>query len=174
MTAVKSGLMIIDQNRADVRIRFERYLNQLNSQTINSQRVLFPEVVQFAPSDAVILEKILPELHVMGFELSNLGQYSYGIIAVPAGLDGLNYVQLVKDLVDDTVEKGKGDLQEIHSALALSLARHAAIPQGQILNNDEMENIVNELFACSNVNYTPDGKAILCILPQKEIEQLLG
>ncbi len=174
MTAVKSGLMIIDQNRADVRIRFERYLNQLNSQTINSQRVLFPEVVQFAPSDAVILEKILPELHAMGFELSDLGQYSYGIIAVPAGLDGLNYVQLVKDLVDDAVEKGKGDLQEIHSALALSLARHAAIPQGQILNNDEMENIVNELFACSNVNYTPDGKAILCILPQKEIEQLLG
>ena len=166
--------MIIDQNRADVRIRFELYLNQLNSQTINSQRVLFPEVVQFAPSDAVILEKILPELYVMGFELSDLGQYSYGIIAVPAGLDGLNYVQLVKDLVDDAVEKGKGDLQEIHSALALSLARHAAIPQGQILNNDEMENIVNELFACSNVNYTPDGKAILCILPQKEIEQLLG
>lgn len=174
MTAVKSGLMIIDQYRADVRIRYEKYLSQLSTQAVSSQRVLFPEVVQFAPSDGVILQKILPELQGMGFELNDLGQYSYGISAVPAGIEGLDYVQLVKDMVNDAVEKGKGDLQEIHSALALSLARHAAIPQGQILNNDEMENLVNELFSCSNVNYTPDGKAILCILPQKEIEQLLG
>jgi len=174
MTAVKSGLMIIDQYRADVRIRYEKYLSHLESQTVNSQRVLFPEVVQFAPSDGVILQKILPELHGMGFELNDLGQYSYGISAVPAGLDGLDYVQLVKDMVYDAIEKGRGGLQEIHSSLALCLARHAAIPQGQILNNDEMENMVNELFSCSNVNYTPDGKAILCILPQKEIEQLLG
>ena len=77
-------------------------------------------------------------------------------------------------MVHDTIEKGTGSLHDIHCALALSLARHAAIPQGQILTNEEMENMVNELFVCSNVNYTPDGKAILCILPQREIEQLLG
>ncbi|MBQ7420165.1 MAG: DNA mismatch repair endonuclease MutL [Prevotella sp.] len=174
MTAVKSGLMIIDQYRADVRIRYERYLSQLESQTVSSQRVLFPEIVRFAPSDTVILEKILPELQTMGFELTDLGQYSYGIHAVPAGLDGLNYVQLVQDLVHDTIENGKSSLEEIHASLALSLARHAAIPQGQVLSNEEMENMVNELFSCSNVNYTPDGKTILCILPQREIEQLLG
>ncbi|MBQ8706350.1 MAG: DNA mismatch repair endonuclease MutL [Paludibacteraceae bacterium] len=174
MTAVKSGLMIIDQYRADVRIRYERYLSQLESQTVNSQRMLFPEVVQFSPSDAVMLEKILPELTAMGFDLSDLGQFSYGIQAIPAGLEGLNYVRLVQDMVSDTIEKGTGSLHDIHSSLALSLARHAAIPQGQILNNEEMENIINELFACSNVNYTPDGKAILCILPQRDIEQLLG
>ena len=173
MTAVKSGLMIIDQYRADVRIRYERYMAQLESQSVNSQRMLFPEVVQFSASDAVALEKVLPELQAMGFELTDLGQYSYGIQAIPAGLDGLNYVQLIQEMLSDTIEKGLGDLHDIHSSLALSLARHAAIPQGQILNNEEMENIVNELFACSNVNYTPDGKAILCILPQREIEQLL-
>ena len=174
MTAVKSGLMIIDQYRADVRIRYERYLTQLESQSVKSQRMLFPEVVRFSPSDAVMLEKILPELHAMGFDLTDLGQYSYGIQAIPAGLEGLDYVRLIQDMVSDTIEKGMGNLHDIHSSLALSLARHAAIPQGQILNNEEMENIINELFACSNVNYTPDGKAILCILPQKEIEQLLG
>ena len=174
MTAVKSGLMIIDQHRADVRIRYERYLSQLETQMTNSQRMLFPEVVRFSPSDAVMLEKILPELQAIGFELSDLGQYSYGIQAIPAGLDGLNYVQLIHDMVSDTIEKGSGNIHDIHCALALSLARHAAIPQGQILNNEEMENIVNELFVCSNVNYTPDGKAVLCILPQREIEQLLG
>ena len=174
MTAVKSGLMIIDQHRADIRIRYERYLSQLQSRTSDSQRVLFPEVIQFSPSEEVILEKILPELNVMGFDLSDLGHHSYGLNAVPAGIDGLDYVQLVKDIVSDAIGKGTGSLDEIHASLALSMAYHAAIPQGQVLSNEEMENIVNELFACSNVNYTPNGKAILCILPQREIEQLLG
>lgn len=173
MTAVKSGLMIIDQYRADVRIRYERYLSQMKSQSSGSQRILFPEVIQFPPSDAVVLEKILPELNVMGFDLTDLGHYSYGINAIPTGLEGLDFVQLLTEMVSDTIEKGTGNLDEIHASLALSLARHAAIPQGQILSNEEMESLVNDLFACSNVNYTPDGKIILCILPQREIEQLL-
>ena len=174
MTAVKSGLMIIDQHRADIRIRYERYLAQLKARTSGSQRVLFPEVIQFSPSEEVVLEKILPELNAMGFELSDLGHHSYGLNAVPTGMDGIDYVQLVKDMVSDTIGKGIGNLDEIHASLALSMARYAAIPQGQVLSNEEMETIVNELFACSNVNYTPNGKAILCILPQREIEQLLG
>lgn len=174
MTAVKSGLMIIDQHRADIRIRYERYLAQLKARTSGSQRVLFPEVIQFSPSEEVVLEKILPELNAMGFELSDLGHHSYGLNVVPTGMDGIDYVQLVKDMVSDTIGKGIGNLDEIHASLALSMARYAAIPQGQVLSNEEMETIVNELFACSNVNYTPNGKAILCILPQREIEQLLG
>ena len=174
MTAVKSGLMIIDQHRADIRIRYERYLAQLKARTSGSQRVLFPEVIQFSLSEEVVLEKILPELNAMGFELSDLGHHSYGLNAVPTGMDGIDYVQLVKDMVSDTIGKGIGNLDEIHASLALSMARYAAIPQGQVLSNEEMETIVNELFACSNVNYTPNGKAILCILPQREIEQLLG
>ena len=174
MTAVKSGLMIIDQHRADIRIRYERYLAQLKARTSGSQRVLFPEVIQFSPSEEVVLEKILPELNAMGFDLSDLGHHSYGLNAVPTGMDGIDYVQLVKDMVSDTIGKGVGNLDEIHASLALSMARYAAIPQGQVLSNEEMETIVNELFACSNVNYTPNGKAVLCILPQREIEQLLG
>ena len=65
-------------------------------------------------------------------------------------------------------------MDEINTALALSMARQAAIPHGQVLSNEEMEGLVNGLFACENVNYTPDGKAIICILPQREIEQLMG
>lgn len=174
MTAVKSGLMIIDQQRADIRIRYEKYLEQLRSHTANTQRVLFPEVVQFTPSDTVLLKKILPELEVMGFELTDLGQNSYAINGVPSGIEGLDNVSLVRNIVSDAIEKGSDSIEEINKSLALSMAVNAAIPAGQILNNDEMENIVNELFTCSNVNYTPNGKAIICILPQPEIEHLLG
>ena len=174
MTAVKSGLMIIDQQRADIRVRYERYLAMASSRAVESQRVLFPEVVQFPPSDGVMLAKILPELASMGFELSDLGHNSYAINGVPVGLDGINHVDLLTSMVADAVEKGSVSNEEVSQALAFSMARNAAVPQGQVLSNAEMENIVNELFACSNVNYTPDGKPVLCILPQRDIEQLLG
>ena len=174
MTAVKSGLMIIDQHRAHVRVLYERYLEQIQQQTSHSQKVLFPEVLQFPVSDEVILEKLLPEMSKMGFELDNLGGGSYAVNAIPTGLDGVNPLHLVQDMVFSAKEKGVKALDEVHQSLALTLARNAAIPQGQVLSNEEMENLVNDLFACSNVNYTPDGKNVLCILKQQEIEHLLG
>ena len=173
MTAVKSGLMIIDQHRADMRILYERYMEQMTNHTANTQKLLFPEVVQLAPSEAVLLGKLLPELTNLGFELSDLGGNSFAINGVPSGLDGLDPVQLVRQLVDDSGTI-TSQVKSLNAQLAMSLARHAAIPYGQLLNNEEIENIINQLFACSNVNYTPDGKAILCILPQGDIEQLLG
>ena len=174
MTAVKSGLMIIDQHRAHVRVLYERYLEQIQQQMSHSQKVLFPEVLQFPVSDEVILEKLLPEMSKMGFELDNLGGGSYAVNAIPTGLDGVNPLHLVQDMVFSAKEKGVKALDEVHQSLALTLARNAAIPQGQVLSNEEMETLVNDLFACSNVNYTPDGKNVLCILKQQEIEHLLG
>lgn len=174
MTAVKSGLMIIDQYRADTRVRFEHYLTRFEAKTINTQRVLFPEVVTFSVADEIILKKIMPELTKLGFDLSDLGGSSYAVNGVPTGIDGLDHVLLLQDLVADAVSHDTQRIDGIHHALALTMARKSAIPHGQILNNEEMENLINELFSCSNFNYTPDGKAILCILPQLEIEHLLG
>lgn len=174
MTAVKSGLMIIDQHRAHVRILYEQYMRDLGSHHEASQKVLFPEVVQFPASEQVVLQKILPDMERMGFELSDLGNCSYAVNGIPSGLDGLNPVRLVSDMIGAAVERGTTAEADIRKALALSLARNAAIPYGQVLSNDEMENLVNELFACANVNYAPDGNRILSILKQEEIEHLLG
>ncbi len=174
MTAVRSGLMIIDQHRADIRIRYEHYLAQLSQHQSNTQRLLFPEVVQLSPSDDVVMQRIMPELANVGFDLSPLGGATYSVGGVPAGMEGLNPVSLVSSLVADAIEAGSSTTEQLHATLALSLARNAAIPQGQVLGNDEMEHIVSQLFACTNVNYTPDGKSILFILPQHDIEQHLG
>ena len=170
MTAVKSGLMIIDQHRADVRICYERFLNQHAAHAIRTQQVLFPETLQLPPSEAVRLEQLLPDLTSLGFDLSNLGANTYAINGIPADLTDTDPVNLLRDLL----AADSSTLTSHLSPLIVRLARSAAIPYGQVLSNEEMESIVNQLFACSNVNYTPDGKAILCILPQHDIEQLLG
>ena len=172
MTAVKSGLMIINQHRAHVRILYEAYLRQLSEHKVHSQKVLFPEMVQFSVSDSVILDHILPEMTEMGFQLDNLGGGSYAVNGVPAGIEGLNAVTLITDMVAAAIESGTHVKEEIDHVLALSLARNAAIPQGQVLSNSEMESIVNELFACSNVNYTPSGTPIIAIMQQHDIEHL--
>lgn len=173
MTAVKSGLMIIDQHRAHVRILYERYLQQMKEGKEYAQKVLFPELIQLSPAEQIIFPKMLPDFIAMGFEFTSMGKSDYAIQSVPAGIEGLNIVQLVHDMLSSALEKDSNAVHEIHQALALSLAKHAAIPTGQVLNNEEMENLINSLFGCQNVNYTPDGKSILHILKQEKIELLL-
>ncbi len=172
MTAVKSGLMIIDQHRAHIRILFEEYLRQLSSHKAHSQKVLFPEVVQLTVSDKLIIDRILPEMAEMGFQLDSLGGDSYAVNGVPAGIEGLNAVSLIQDMVASAVESGASVKEDIDRTLALSLARNAAIPQGQVLTNSEMDNLVNELFTCENVNYTPSGEPIIAVMKQHDIEHL--
>ena len=185
MTAVKSGLMIIDQHRADIRILFERYASagsvEGNPVTVSSQRLLFPETMQLSPSDTVIMEQILPELAVLGFDLSPLGGGTFAVNGIPTSLEGVEPISLIQQILADVaVHDADGSAASqtiglsVSQSLHLSLARAAAIPYGQVLSNDEMENIVNSLFACSNVNYTPDGKPIFVIFPQTDIEGLFG
>ena len=174
MTAVKSGLLVIDQHRAHVRILFEQYLRQVAQRSGTSQKVLFPEVVQFTASEDLVAQKIMPDLQGLGFELTDLGARNYAVNAIPAGLEGINPIEMIRDMVATAMEKGAGLHDDVNQALALSLARNAAIPYGQVLGNDEMEGLVNALFACQNVNYTPNGQKILAIMAQTNLEQLFG
>ena len=172
MTAVKSGLMVIDQHRADIRILYERYMQQQRSKVVNTQKMLFPETIQLSASDAVIFQTIIPMITSLGFDLSDLGGNTFAINGIPSGIEGIDPVQLLRRMVSDAEEKGRAVADELSSAVALSLARSAAVPYGQILSNEEMDNLINSLFACSNVNYTPDGKPVIAILPQMDIDRL--
>ena len=177
MTAVKSGLMVIDQHRADVRIRYERYMQQLENHTAPSQQVLFPETISFSPSEAVLFEQMLPSLTAIGFDLTDLGGHTYAVNGVPAGIEGLSPVTLLHQLLDDPESASEHislhtPHSTFHEKIAQRLAQSLAIPYGQVLSNAEMDQLVNELFACSNVNYTPNGKPVLSILPQADIDHL--
>ena len=182
MTAVKSGLMVIDQHRADIRILFERYASVGSAEGgVSSQRLLFPETLQLSPSDSVIMEQILPELSNLGFDLSPLGGGTFAVNGIPAGMDGVDPLSLVQqilaDVADHDAQSGAASQSldlSVTQSLHLSLARAAAIPYGQVLSNEEMESLVNSLFSCSNVNYTPDGNPILVILPQSDIDSLFS
>lgn len=152
--------MIIDQQAVlHIRILYDQYMNQIANRRNVSQRMLFPDMVHFSPAEIPVLEEIMDDLTALGFELSNLGGGSYAINGIPAGIEGLNPETLVTNMVQTAIEKGCKVKEEVQSMLALSLAKAAAIVPGQVLTNEEMNNLVDELFAVSTPNYTPDGKS---------------
>lgn len=172
LTSVKSGLMLIDQHRAHIRVLFDRYMIQIQQKQGISQGVLFPEILQLPASEAAVLQGIMDELSAVGFDLSDLGGGSYAINGIPSGIEGLSPVDLVRNMLHTAMEKGNDVKEEIQHILALTLARAAAIVYGQVLSNEEMVSLVDSLFACPSPNYTPDGKIVLTTIKEEDIEKL--
>ncbi|MCR4919980.1 MAG: DNA mismatch repair endonuclease MutL [Prevotella sp.] len=171
LTAVAQGLMVTDQHRADLRIRYEQYQRLMAVKGSATQRMLFPEVIEFRPSEALIMQQLLPQLEDIGFDLTDLGQGSFALSGIPAGIDAPNEVRLVRDIIDEAMSHGKDVRQQVVDIIATAMARTTAIPVGQMLSNDDMERIVSALMACQNVNYTPDGKPISTILPDDTLTE---
>ena len=172
VTEVRSGLMVIDQHRAHTRILYNRYRSQLNGQPSSSQGLLFPELIQFSISDAPLVEEIQDDLRALGFEMSSLGGGSYSVQGMPAGFEGIDPRRLLDDIIETLKVSGQHMGDELHHRMALAMARDAAIPVGGVLSQQEMENLVDELFQQDEPNYTPDGKIIVAIFPHEALEKL--
>ena len=171
VTSLKSGLAIIDQHRAHVRILFDQYLSNIRQQQGVSQQVLFPEIVEFTAAEAAVLPSLLEDLRFVGFDLSNLGNDNYAINGLPAGIENLDPVNLVKDIVGRAIETGCEVHEKICEAIALSLAKAAAIRPGKSLSLEEMDHLIASLFSCPDSNLTPDGKTIISMLTDEELER---
>lgn len=171
VTSLKSGLALIDQHRAHIRILFDQYLRNISQQQGISQQVLFPEIVEFTAEEAAVLPGLMDDLRFVGFDLSNLGNDNYAINGLPAGIENLNPVRLVKEIVDRAMETGCEVHEEVCEAIALELAKAAAIPAGKFLSADEMDHLIASLFSCSNPHLTPSGKTILSLLTDDELDK---
>lgn len=166
----RQGIMVVDQRRAHIRILFEQNLQCLNVHRRPSQKVLFPDIVQFDRLDTVVLEDIMDDVSNLGFELTNLGGGSYSVNGTPPGIEGLDVDRLLHDLVVSAKEKTKDMKSECHEALALTMAKSSAIVYGQVLSAVEMERIMTDLFSLEQSARTPDGKIIYSIVETKTLE----
>ena len=171
ITALKSGLALIDQHRAHVRILFDQYLNNIRQQKGASQQVLFPEIIEFTAAEAAVLPVLLEDMRFIGFDLSNLGNNSYAINGLPAGLENVDQIVLIKDIVSRAIETGCEVHEEICESIALALAKAAAIRPGKVMSADEMDHLIATLFSCPDSNLTPDGKTIVSMLTDEELEK---
>ena len=172
LSPIKSGLMIVDQHRAHVRVLFEQYIKQLDATTISSQRVLFPEVLQLTTSQNIILKELEPEMEKIGFNLAQLSGNDWSINAVPAGMENVNIKDTILQVIDEVSMGGTSITTKVYESIALRVAKSAAIPYGKTMLQEEMDTLLSKLLCLPNPNYTPDGKTIISVLSNDQLENM--
>lgn len=166
---IKSGLMLIDQQAAHERILYEKYHTALEKKHGASQQLLFPQTITLNPADFSLVMELAPEFRALGFVFNIFGKTAIIINGIPADIAGNDG----KDLFEGLVEQFKRNQAELSIGkgenMARSMAKRTAIKPGQQLSNTEMRTIIDQLFACSNPNYSPHGQVIFYILSLEKI-----
>lgn len=172
LSSSRSGLMIIDQHRAHIRILFDRYIQLQSADNIASQRIMFPEVIHLTSSQNLILEELEKEIARIGFDVAFLGDNAWSVNGVPSGIEGIDIKDLLLEVIDSVLSGGESLASRIFEHIALTVARKAAIPYGKSLTQNEMETLLSELLLLPKPNYTPDGKPIISVMDIEQINKL--
>ena len=171
LVPVKSGLMWVHQRRAHIRVLFEKYRQQMSERRGASQGVLFPERVELSMNESLVLESISDDLVSLGFDISSLGGATFVLNGVPVGIEGLQPVKLLTDIIHSVMEQTGDVAEKVRDRIAAAMAKAVAIVSGQMLSQDEMASLIDDLFNTSMPSHTPDGKSVIHIMSDSEIDR---
>jgi DNA mismatch repair protein MutL len=171
LTPVKSGLMVIDQKRAHERILFEKFMEVLKSDSVASQQQLFPQTIELNPADAELLKSILPDLMSLGFDIRNFGKNTFIINGTPGILDISSPEMIIEKLLEEYKNSPLDAKKRAKEQIAISLAKASALDYGTELKQEEVDHLIDQLFACATPNFSPEGKKVLNIIPIEDIEK---
>jgi DNA mismatch repair protein MutL len=159
VSQIKSGFILVDQAAAHERILYEKFLLSLAQNKAISQKQLFPVNLEFSTQDVEILKELTADINSLGFDLQYFGGNTFVLHSLPADFHLINE----KKVIEELLEQYKSNLQitkiNKRDALARSLARSSSIKEGKLLNSQEMNAILDELFSCENPYTTASGKA---------------
>ena len=170
LTQTRSGLCMIDQHAAHKRIVYEKALSATESAIPSTQQLLFAQTIEFSASDFSLLEELHPIIQRMGFNVQMMSGNTAMVSGVPADIDVGDEHTVLKSMLHQYRElDGKVELDE-RNKLAIAFASKTAIPKGKKLSDMEMENLLDQLFACDQPYKDPLGKATLDYIPLEDIE----
>jgi len=171
VSPLKSGIMILNQNRAHQRILYEKYLEQITLHRAGSQQLLFPISMYFSAHELHIIEELKETLFNIGFQFSIESNQELNITGIPVMTNESEIetviIQLINDLQNEVPEHSFSRID----AVAKSLAKNFAIKNGTLLNNEEQEQIVNGLFACKDPNHSPFQKPTFITWQVEDIDK---
>lgn len=163
VTTLKSGLVVVDQHRAHLRIVYERLKASAESQHSATQQEMFPRVFEFSPADFEVMKELLPLVAGLGFDAEPFGAGSIVLRGIPAGSQDTDFAAVFDDMIEAR-KHNREDLQQFRELMLQKLASGMALKRGVRMNTVEMETLLADLFSTSNPNITPDGKPILATL----------
>lgn len=171
VSQIKSGFMLIDQQAASERILYERYLEALRQQPVATQQALFPKNIELPPADAALLRAILPEVNRLGFDIAEFGGDTFIVHGAPADMSGgLTEEILLERLLAQYKNNLDLDLGT-HENLARAMAKSAALKRGQTLGAAEMQDLIDQLFACSSPYKSPSGRTCFITFDLDELQR---
>ncbi|MEJ2594497.1 MAG: DNA mismatch repair endonuclease MutL [bacterium] len=173
LTNIKSGLMFIDQQRAHERILYEQYFKQLSGKGQASQQQLFPYNLQFSAGEAEVLRTLLNDLSRLGFHIETFGGSSFVVNGIPADMHENDITLALEKIVENHKQHARDINYDKSVNLARSLAVSNSMKEGKKLSETEMEDIFDRLFSCQVPEVSPDGKRIIKVLVQEELEKLM-
>ncbi|GHT82377.1 DNA mismatch repair protein MutL [Bacteroidia bacterium] len=173
LTAAASGFVLIDQVRAHRRVLYEQLLHNLNGNA-EAQRELFPQSVALAESDYQLLLSLADDLRKMGLDISDFGNNTIVVQAIPVFVKNKSTAKIVEDLLA-ILHRDEKTLQQnqLHS-IATALACATSVAAGKIISDEEMQSIVTRLFACEQPDICPQGKPTIKNIGVEEIDKWLG
>jgi len=170
---IKSGLMIVDQHQAHVRILYEKYINNLNNSKELVQKQLFPITINISKDKISMFEDIIPDLNALGFEIQSFGGETYILQGIPSGFKENDIQSVIDRLIDSYGQNMKIDLSR-NENIARSMAYSSAIPKGKSLEKEEMETLIDELFACELPYTSPSGRKCFITYELNDLEKLFS
>ncbi len=173
VTTVKSGLMVIHIRRAQERIWYERLLEEWNEGDTPSQQLLFPISHELPPQDAILLNEVLPDLAKIGFDISPFSKNTFVVQGVPTGLPSGEEKNVLDEVIDQLKHESDDAVGKRQDMLLANMARRLSRNKHAIQQPEGQQLLIDELFACSQPEYTPDGKKVFTMIRKEELDNML-
>lgn len=172
VSSVSRGVVLIDYKRAQQRIIYEEVKREFAKEGKEhaTRKLLFPELCTFPTKDVALVDGLLPELESIGFEISSLGGGSYSILAVPEMVE-TDAKELVEQIISDALEQSISTKDALIEILALKLSNYRGAISNLPVSPEGIEALIAKLFSCQESTYTPQGKLIMRVLSNNEIQQ---
>jgi DNA mismatch repair protein MutL len=170
ITPIESGMMLVDQRAAHVRVLYERNLVRLREEQGPSQQLLFPHTVDLSPADATLLDDLMPDLEALGFEIGRLSGRTVAVRGVPADVPDGDESAILEDLLEQYKSGGDAVEDDRRDRLARTMAQESAVRRGQPLSEEERRTLLTDLFECEMPYADPTGTPTLAKWSMEEID----
>lgn len=172
ISQIKTGFMLIDQQSAHERILYERFQTQLETHQGASQQSLFPQTVNLSPMDFELVRELLPDIQALGFQVREFGKNTFVVEGIPADISSnVSEVEMLEHLIEGFKNNFTVLKLDKRDNLARTLAKNAAIRTGTRLSQEEMNNLIDQLFACQTPNISLSGKPVVIKYSLEELLQ---
>lgn len=161
LTENKQGILIINQKRAHQRVLFEHFTNSFDQKENYVQQLLFPETIDFSAKEMILLNELLPDLKILGFDISLFGKNSIVVNGIPADLKEVNAKDLIESLIQQFTDDHSKLKLSTRELLSVKMAQKLAVKYGQVLQQEELKNLCEQLFLCNQPLVSPTGKPTL-------------